>query len=374
MRSPAEKFFQSSFFILGSLVFATGLLWWAAVPIRHVLIMLLATVILAAAMRRPVAFFARYHVPKTITILALYVGCIALCAWTSVRVVPMVSQQMNAIAAGLPRNAESLRQLLNFLPPEMADWSTINVQKILPDLSQHMAGFATYLSSFIGTIVSLSLDTVIVLVMAFLIAKEEGVISKFINRFVSRRYEPAVTRMIDGIMLQLGQWSCGQLIVSAFFAMAFTLLLSLLGVPYAMTIGLVALVLECILPWLGGMVAAALAVMVVLPTAGWTGGLIGATAVIVGWVLIMKAQWNLVAPTVMGRYLRIHPLISIVAIWIAFMVFGIMGSLLGLPAAVIIINILDFAHPDDGHVPLPAGQSEGDEVVAPVATADAPQG
>lgn len=368
MRSPADRFFQLAFFVLGSLALATGLLWWSAIPVRHVLTMLLTTIIIAAAMRRPVAFFARYHIPKSLTILLLYVGFIAMCAWTSVRVIPMVSQQLNAMAANLPRNAETLRQVLNFLPPEMADWTTANVQKNLPELSSHVAGFATYLSSFVGTVVSLSLDTVIVLVMAFLLAKEEGIISRFVNRFVKRPYEPAVTRMIDGIMLQLGQWSCGQLIVSAFFALAFSGMLSLLGVQYAVTIGLVALVLECVLPWIGGIIAMMLALTVVIPAAGLAGGAMGALFVVVGWLGIMKVQWNVVAPSVMDRYLRIHPMISIMSIWIAFMVFGIMGSLLGLPAAVIIINVLDYAHPDDGHLPLPG---EAEVAAVPDATPDA---
>jgi predicted PurR-regulated permease PerM len=110
---------------------------------------------------------------------------------------------------------------------------------------------------------------------------------------------------------------------------------SLIGLPYALTVAVIAAILEAI-PYVGPLITLALA------------GLIGLTvsptmalmAVLVAMV-IQFVEANVIVPRVMDRAVGVQPIVTLLAIGIFADLFGVLGALLAVPLAAAIQVLID---------------------------------
>ena len=121
----------------------------------------------------------------------------------------------------------------------------------------------------------------------------------------------------------------GQLLVGVVVGALFALGLTLLGIDYALLVGLAAVFLNLV-PYVGSVLTATLALTVaLLSDPNWTsvlevGLLYGAVQLLDGAVL---------SPRIMGKSLELHPAFVMLAVMIAGQFFGIAGVVVGVPAA-----------------------------------------
>jgi predicted PurR-regulated permease PerM len=322
-----------------------------SIPGGKVLTMVIATVFLAAGLRRPVNYLERsLKIPRVLTIALIYLGFFALCTVASVQVVPIVAQQAQDIASAIQQHWVPPKQLIAMLPrgardliPEwMVDELFTFVQAKVFALVGSIDAFAGTMSSVIGQVLAMGFELVLVLILAFLVVREEGVIAQYVTAPIADpQRKQRVQDCIDHTMTDLGQWANAQLLIGAFFGVGFGGCLWLFGLPYACTIGLVGLMLEAVVPMAGGLVALVLAVAVGLSSSLLWGpvGAVGA------YGIAFVAEWHLAYPLTIGRALNIPALASILALWIGYYPLGLLGSVLVLPCLVILGNIAQFVWP-----------------------------
>ena len=102
--------------------------------------------------------------------------------------------------------------------------------------------------------------------------------------------------------------------------------LALLGVPYALLLGLLAALTE-LLPYLGPWISGSVSVVFSLIAVGP----LKAVEVVILFILIQEIEGNVVEPLVMSRAVRIDPLLVIVAVLIGLDLLGIIGAILAVP-------------------------------------------
>lgn len=105
----------------------------------------------------------------------------------------------------------------------------------------------------------------------------------------------------------------------------------LLGIPYAVLLGIVAGMTEIIPyfgPWISGGVAAIVALVAVSP--------IAALEVVVAYVLIQEVEGHVLIPFVMMRSVKLNPLTVVIAVLLGTELLGIIGGILAVPAAAVI--------------------------------------
>jgi predicted PurR-regulated permease PerM len=322
-----------------------------SIPDGKVLTMVIATVFLAAGLRRPVNSLERWlKIPRTLTIALIYLGFFALCTVASVQVVPIVAQQAQDIARTIQQHWVPPKQLLAMLPqgvrdlvPEwMVDELFTLVQAKVFALVGSIDAFAGTMSSVIGQILTMGFELVLVLILAFLVVREEGVIARYLTAPIADpQRKQRVQDCIAHTMNDLGQWANAQLLIGAFFGVGLGSCLWLFGLPYACTIGLVGLMLEAVIPMVGGLVALVLAIAIGLSSSLLWGpvGAVGA------YGIAFVAEWHLAYPLTMGRALNIPAWASILALWIGYYPLGLMGAVLVLPCLVILENIAQCVWP-----------------------------
>jgi predicted PurR-regulated permease PerM len=103
--------------------------------------------------------------------------------------------------------------------------------------------------------------------------------------------------------------------------------MEILGVPYALLLGVLAFVLEFI-PVLGTLVSGAICVLLAL-TKGWFWAII----VLAYFVFVHIIEGDVVGPRIVGKAIGLHPVVSLVALIAGGELFGIWGALFASPVA-----------------------------------------
>ena len=112
--------------------------------------------------------------------------------------------------------------------------------------------------------------------------------------------------------------------------------LLLLGIEYAILLGIIGALLNMI-PYIGGIVAIAMPVLVALATQ--TPGAAG--LVVVAYIVIQLIDNNVIMPAIVASKVKINALISIIVVLIGGAIWGIPGMFLAIPLTAILKVILD---------------------------------
>jgi predicted PurR-regulated permease PerM len=131
---------------------------------------------------------------------------------------------------------------------------------------------------------------------------------------------------VDDLEVQLGGWVRGEVILMASIAVMTYFGLTLLKIPFALPLAIIAGFLE-ILPNLGPILSAVPAIIIAYITFGPT----MAGAVVVLYVIIQQLENNILVPKIMRVNAHVNPLISIIAILTGLQLGGVMGALLAIP-------------------------------------------
>ena len=139
-----------------------------------------------------------------------------------------------------------------------------------------------------------------------------------------------------------------------------TIVLLLLGVPYPLVFGLIALVAETI-PVIGPMISAIPAIFVAYTATTPNTALLLAVFYIVYYT--MDSQ--MLQPIVMGKKINLHPVVILLALMIGGKLFGILGMLFAMPVAAVYRVLYDELWHYDGEEP---GESSKDIVEEDIVT------
>ena len=139
---------------------------------------------------------------------------------------------------------------------------------------------------------------------------------------------------IDSLEHQLGGWVRGQLILMLVIGIVTYIGLTLLSVPYAAQLALLAAALE-VLPNLGPTISAIPSIVIGIVSGGPVLGLV----VLVFYILVQQLENNLLVPKIMQDNVDVSPLVSILSILIGLELAGIVGALLAIPVYIVIRSI-----------------------------------
>jgi putative heme transporter len=169
----------------------------------------------------------------------------------------------------------------------------------------------------------------------------------------------------------------GTIIVAAVDAIGIGAALLIVGVPLALPLALLTFI-AAFVPIIGATVAGAAAVLVALVANGPTQALIILAAVIA----VQQAEGNLLEPLVMGRAVRLHPAVILVAVAAGTVLAGVAGAIVAVPVVAVAYRVIStlarHETPHDGEpVPAPGGREaprhSEDRVGAALPTDGSPQ-
>ena len=276
----------------------------------------------------------RRRLPRGLIILLLYVVLAATVAIIGDVVVPSMAREVGELSRNAPRYARELRGNATFRHYDNRyHISTKLVQdaRHLPENLAHLAGSLKHVTvqafSFVGQLV-----TVLALTFLLLLHGREYVeMALSLTGAGEERYR----RMVREINAAVANYMLGNLAISGLATLATWLVLSILGVPYALALGFVVGFFDLI-PLVGatlGAIVVALATVTVhfpVATIVW----------IVFIVLWQRFADYVVQPLVYRRALHVNPLVTILAVLAGADLLGILGALIAIPIAAAIQIVL----------------------------------
>lgn len=156
-------------------------------------------------------------------------------------------------------------------------------------------------------------------------------------RLFPRRWKPDVDELLTQIDHVLGNYIRGQLLVCLTIGVSIALLLTIMGVPYGILIGVFAGVVD-IVPYVGvalGMVPAFLIAL------GYK-GLLFAVFVVIMMEVVHWTEGHIIVPAIIGQSVGLPPLVVMIALGAGAELGGIMGMFLSMPLAAILRVLVNF--------------------------------
>ena len=222
---------------------------------------------------------------------------------------------------------------LPFVQSQLSDF-TFNVNEI-GSIATQIGSSVSAVWGVVGSTFSSIFTLFTLFVLSFFMLQERHNLHKKISWLVVSPDEvDRVRLLIDTIEDQLGGWVRGELVLMLVIGLLTYLGLTILGVPYAIPLALLAGALE-IVPNIGPTIAAVPAIAV----AYLTMGPVMAGAVLILNLVVQQLENNLIVPHVMKASANVSPLVSIVAILVGVELGGVIGALLAVPLYIMLRTI-----------------------------------
>jgi predicted PurR-regulated permease PerM len=125
----------------------------------------------------------------------------------------------------------------------------------------------------------------------------------------------------------VGGYVTGNLLISLIAGGLTTLVLLLLGVPYAVALGLIVAILDLI-PLAGATIAA-----ILIGVVAFLHTIVAGIIVVVFFVVYQQVENHVLQPVIYGRTVQLSPLAVLVSILIGAELAGILGALAAIPVA-----------------------------------------
>ncbi len=316
------------------IVVACGIALYLVWRIRGVVRLVGISLFLALALMPLVDALDRTRVPRAVVILCVYVLLLVSVAVIGYVVVPSLVKEVRQLAHDGPRYAADLRRNSTFRHYDNRyhiSAKLVTDARRLPQVLGNLAGplqdVTVKAFSFIGQLVT-------VLAITFLLVlhgREYVNIGLSLTGERSTRYR----RVIIEVNTAVAQYVLGNMTISVLATIATWIVLSILGVPYALALGLVVGFFD-LLPLVGATLGA-----IVVAIATLTVNFPTATIVWVVFILLwQRFEDYVVQPVVYRRSLKVNPIVTIVSVLAGAALLGILGALLAIPTAAAIQIVL----------------------------------
>ncbi len=280
------------------------------------------------------AIAARIRAPRSVIILGVYVLLLAAVAITGYVIVPSLIKEVHQLSRDAPTYAAELRRNAAIRRYDDRYHITFKLERdahLLPQRLAHLAGPLKDLTvqafSVIGQLVT-------VLAVAFLLVlRGRDYVTMALLLAGSRRER--IRGVIVDINRAVAGYVFGNVAISALASLATWAVLTLLGVPYALSLGLIVGFFDLI-PLVGATVGAIVVAFATLTVSFPTATIIWLAFIIV-W---QRFEDYVVQPLVYGRTLNVNPIVTILAVLAGTSLLGILGALLAIPTAAAIQIVL----------------------------------
>ncbi|MFN8523414.1 MAG: AI-2E family transporter [Chloroflexota bacterium] len=302
-----------------------------AYQIRQVLLLALISALLAIGLQRPVDWLAGFRVPRPLGLLAVYVSAGVFLVGAGMLLLPPVFRDVRALARQAPAyldraQAELNRYGLSLDLPAIEEIERKAVAEVTSDFTGYLSGVLSVLNFTFGLLGGV-LTTLLVLVLSIFIVMEGPAFRAHVLSLLPPEEERRWARVSDRIARKIQGWMLGTFVLALIIGAITTLSLSIIGIPYAFLLGLIAGIGE-VIPMLGPIVAAVPAVGVAA-FYGWA----YAVGVLLLYIGIQQVENYLLVPRVMGTTVELPGIVVLLAFLIGSELGGVVGAILATPVA-----------------------------------------
>jgi predicted PurR-regulated permease PerM len=333
-------------FVLVAMVVILGL--WLLITLQDIVLQLLMAIVLASGLAPSVGWLQQRGLPRLASTLLIYVAFLAGLIAFGIAVVPIITREIQQIVLNAPRYAEittrrlaELREQFPFLPPldQQLEDQLRGLTGQLGEIAAQTLAVASVVLGALGGVVT----ALLVLIIALYLIVDGASIREYFLSFVTAERRPRVRRITEAMGERVGRWFLGQLALSTITGVITFVGLTIIGVPGAALLAFIAAIGE-VIPIFGPILSAIPAVTVAAIQSP-TQGVITAAF----YVVFQQFESYVLAPTIVGRAVKLHPLAVFVALLIGAALLGVLGAILAVPLTAALSVLIDETR-SSGHI------------------------
>lgn len=335
-RSVAGITLRAALVIVG-VVLACYLAW----QLRQLIILAFLAVLFAAALYSPTRFFEGLGWPRVLSVVTVYLILIAVFAIVVALVFPPLIDQAVRLADDLPQLSTDLRDRTTGFIDAIAGGGT--GEQVVGAVTRGAAEVSPDWGALVRlplTVAGILLNIVLVLFLSVLILLERDNAREWSMRFVAAEDQPLMVDVGRRALAKLGAYVRGQLLIMTITGVFTFLGMTLLGVPFAFPLALLAFIGEAI-PMAGAFIAGGPIVLLALLESPLTGLLM------LIWLIVMQQlQGFIVVPIIQSRAVALSPVVVLLSVLAGASLGGIVGAIIAIPVvAVVDVVIRDVVFP-----------------------------
>ncbi|HEX5416753.1 MAG TPA: AI-2E family transporter [Chloroflexota bacterium] len=309
--------------------------------IQGVVVLFLIAVIFATALEPLVFYLHGIGVGRAVSVLLIYLGIVAVIAIFLLLLINALMAQMNQLAVALPRIIRQLGLMAGGLPPGVIRATAtslllgLSAERIQQEINTffNATTITGLLFATLGILEAL-FALVTVLVIAYFWIAERITIRRFLLHLVKPEERERALAVWQNVELKVGQWARGQLLLMLTVGVLEGVGFAVLGVPFALLLGVYAGLVE-IIPILGPYLGAIPAILIALTQSPTLALLVA------GWAIIVNLiEGNILFPRIMQETVGLSPLTVILALLAGANLNGVLGALLAVPIAAAIQAVI----------------------------------
>ena len=305
--------------VVVTVVLTLGLLWLLRGLVLNVFLALLVAAGLLGAARRFERRMSRPAAAITVNLVAIgaVVGIFLLAAGPAMAAI-------GSFVQAIPGLLESLGAWIEGLI------GTAAYDQLFPEGVDTTFLLGGLLDLTVTTVAVIANVVIIVIIEIFLLIERRQLLNGVLE-FMDTEDRPATRYILSTGIDSLGKYLRGLFISMAFIGIATAVGMWLIGIPFAIPMGIVAFFTAAI-PYIGGLFA----LVPILIIAAAEVGPVAVLLMIVWQIVIQQIEGSVITPTVQGKAINVSPLVVMLGVTAGITLGGLVGGIIAIPIAALI--------------------------------------
>lgn len=307
---------------------------WLLITLQWLVMDVLTAVVIASAIEPGVRGLTKRKVPRTLAVIIVYLLLFLVFFVLFYFFFPSVLNDFGTFVASFPTylsaftHAGAFDTYANLIGVPAP--SLLSVDNIMTGIRSAL-NFSTFFSSPLAAVTVIFggvFSFVLIIIFSFYFAVLETGVDDFLHIIAPRKHQAYVLGLWKRAQHKIGLWMQGQLLLAVIMGVLVYLGLTILGIPHALVLAVIAGICE-IIPVFGPVLAAVPAVIIGFVDGGFTVGLL----VVALYVIFQQFENYLIYPLVVTRVVGVPPLLVILALIAGGELAGFLGIILAVPLA-----------------------------------------
>ena len=302
---------------------------------REILVILFLAVIIASAVSLFAGTLERYRVPRLIGVLSIYLTGIGFFGLVLYFIIPPIVDEIKQLAVVLPDYYEvAARQIFKTTRGISPDYAK-NAQEMLLNLGEKIKEFTSGVFSIVSALFGGAISFMAIIAISFYLSIQKKGVEDFLRLITPRDREEYAIDVWTRVEKKLGRWLQGQIVLALIMGAMVFVGLTLVGVPYALLLGVIAGILE-IVPIAGPILSALVGVSMAVLISPFL-----AFLTLIFYIIAQQVENHILVPILMKKATGLNPVVVIVALLVGAKLGGVLGMLVAVPLATIAGELLE---------------------------------
>lgn len=305
------------------------------------------SIILAYIINPLVSYLETKKISRRFGVLIVYVGFVLIFVVLFLVVLPKTVQELRNLFTSLPNLVNDVNLRILDSADHIEKVTNIDMSRILKNIQdgieqylnsiqtglvERLRSMASGMYAAFGRMVSF----VLVLILTYYFTVDKNRIKVKLYKLIPSNYRSDILYLGSEINAAMLEFVKGKLLLAVIVGVMTTIMLLILGVNFAVAIGLITIVAD-IIPYIGPFLAFIPAFFFSVMDS-WT----KAIWVSIFFVFLQWAENNLFAPKILGKRTGLHPAVVLLCIVIGGGTFGVIGMILSVPVFSILTILKNF--------------------------------